>query len=487
MLTDGRQRAIVTGAVQKRLGIREGQADRPALRVAIVGAGPAGFYAAGHLLSTTDLHIRVDLFDRLPTPFGLVRGGVAPDHPKIKSVTRVFEKIAASPTFRFLGGVELGRDVHRSDLLARYHAVIYAVGAAGARPLNIPGEELPGCVSAPTFVGWYNGHPDHVGSAIDLSGDRAVVIGNGNVALDCARMLMLTARQLRGTDAADHAVRDLAHSTIAEAVVVGRRGPVQAAFTTPELRELGELESEIIVEPRDIELDPASRAWLEAGERVTGIRRNLEVLTGYAERPRSAAGRRIVLRFLRSPVEIRGDGRVEEIVLERNVLLTDSAGRIGTVATGERETLRCGLVVSAIGYIGTPLPELPYDRHRGIVPSLGGRVLDGAGRMTAEYVAGWIRRGPSGVIGTNKKCAQEAADVLLQDAREGRLLPPPVEDDFVESLQRSHMPVVAWEGWRRIDEHERTAGASVGRPRLKLTTYDGLHAVAAREPGGAPG
>ena len=444
------------------------------IQVAIVGAGPAGFYAASHLLASQAPAVQVDMFDRLPTPFGLVRAGVAPDHPKIKSVVRVFERVAANPGFRFLGGLEFGRDFGRAELLERYHAVVYAVGASSDRPLGIPGEDLAGNVPAARFVGWYNGHPDHVGCPVDLSVERAVVVGNGNVALDCARMLMLSRQELRLTDAADYAVEALGASAVRDVIVAGRRGPAQAAFTHPELLELGELEQAgVIIDPVEVELDEASQAWLDSGS-APGVRRILETLRGYAASEPPEKPRRIILRFLRSPAEIRGDGRVEEIVLERNTLVGDSTGRIVARPTGECETVPCGLVIRSIGYLGLPIADVPHDAGQGTVPNLEGRVLRDGAPSVGEYVTGWIRRGPSGVIGTNKKCAQEAAEALLEDARRC-LLPDRPEAD---ALIAAGGAAVDWSGWRRIDEHEVARGAGDGRPRVKLTTYDELHAVA---------
>jgi ferredoxin--NADP+ reductase len=451
--------------------------DSP-FRVAIVGAGPAGFYAAAHLLAS-DTAVEVDMFDRLPTPFGLVRAGVAPDHPKIKSVVRVFEKTARKPGFRFLGGVELGRDVHRSELRERYHAVLYSIGAATDRRLGIPGEDLPGSEAATTFVGWYNGHPDHPDREFDLDVERAVVVGNGNVAIDCARMLALGAGELHASDAAEHAIDVLAGSSIHEIVIAGRRGPAQAAFTNPELLELGELEqADVLVDPADVELDPASQAWLDSDAADGTSRRNVDILRGYAAREPAGRPRAIALRFQMSPVEIRGEGRVEEIVLERNRLEPAEDGRIVARPTGERETLACGLVLRSIGYLGVAIPEVPFDARRGVVPNVAGRVIDGEHHLTGEYVAGWIRRGPSGVIGTNKKCGQEAAASLLQDAAAGQLDAPPEQGDIVDVLAGRGVEPVGWEGWRRIDEHELERGESAGRPRIKLARYEDLDEVA---------
>jgi ferredoxin--NADP+ reductase len=444
------------------------------LRVAVVGAGPAGFYAAGHLLAG-DRPLCVDLFDRLPTPFGLVRAGVAPDHPKIKSVVRVYEKTAAKEGFRFFGGIELGRDLHRADLLERYHAVLYAIGAATDRRLGIPGEDLPGSEAATSFVGWYNGHPDFADREYDLDIERVVVVGNGNVAIDCARMLALSLDELRATDTADHAIEPLASEAVKEIVILGRRGPAQAAFTNPELRELGELElADVIVDPGDLELDEASQAWLESDASSKTARENVRILREYAAREPEGKPKRIVLRFLTSPVEILGDGRVEQIVVERNRLEPREDGSLAARPTGERETLDTGLVLRSIGYKGIAIPEMPFDEGKGTIPNVAGRVVDGEQHVTGEYVTGWIRRGPSGVIGTNKKDGQEAAGSVLADAEAGMLNAPPNDDDIADLLAERGVEPVDWEGWQRIDEHEVQAGADSGRPRVKLSRYEEL-------------
>jgi ferredoxin/flavodoxin---NADP+ reductase len=447
------------------------------LKVAIVGAGPAGFYAAGHLL-VAERSVGVDLIDRLPTPFGLVRGGVAPDHPKIKSVVRVYEKTAAREGFRFFGGVELGRDLHRGDLLERYHAVIYAIGAATDRRLGIPGEDLPGSEAATTFVGWYNGHPDHPDRDFDLNCERVIVVGNGNVAIDCARMLALSAEELRGTDTADHAIDLLASDAVKEIVILGRRGPAQAAFTNPELLELGELEqADVIVDPADVELDEASQAWLDSDEAGKTARENVRILREYAAREPAGKPKRIVLRFLTSPVELQGNGSVERIVVERNRLEPREDGSLAARPTGTRETLECGLVLRSIGYKGIAIPEVPFDDRRGTIPNVAGRVVDGEHHLTGEYVTGWIRRGPSGVIGTNKKDGQEAATTLLEDAEAGLLNEPVNDGDIADLLAERGVEPVGWEGWERIDAREQELGAGV-RPRVKLTRYEQLHGAA---------
>lgn len=446
------------------------------LRVAIVGSGPAGFYAAGQLLSSTDPTVTVDLYDRLPTPWGLVRFGVAPDHPKIKSVTRVFERTAQKPGFRFHGNVEVGRDVSHDELAAAYNAVLYAVGTPGDRRLGIEGEDLPGSESATEFVAWYNGHPDYSEMNFDLSCQRAVVVGNGNVALDVARMLALSVDELAVTDIADHAIECLRHSRVEEIVVLGRRGPAQAAFTNPELRELAELElADVVVDPAEVELDPVSAAELETADGT--VKRNVETLNLYAGMTPSGKPRRVVLRFLVSPVAIEGDGRVESITVERNELLPDETGALRARPTGIRERIETGLVLRSIGYVGKPLPGVPFDGGRNTVLNEGGRVLDPDTRqpIAGVYAAGWIKRGPSGVIGTNKKCAQETTELLLADHQAG-VLPPATTspDELLARLRAQGVDVIDYSGWEAIDAHERALGEPHGRPRVKLVRRDDL-------------
>jgi ferredoxin--NADP+ reductase len=421
------------------------------------------------------------MFDRLPTPWGLVRGGVAPDHPNIKAVSRVYEKTAQHPAFRFFGNVELGRDISHADLTARYHAVICAVGAQTDKQMGIPGEHLPGSWAATEFVAWYNAHPDYRELEFDLSQERAVVIGNGNVAADVTRMLALTRDELAVTDVADHALEVLAESRVREIVVLGRRGPAQAAFTNPELLELGEMtDADVVVDPCDVELDPLSRAWLESDAAHTTARKNVEILTGYAGRRPVGKSRRIVLRFLVSPVEILGRERVEGIRFCRNELVPDDNGQLRARATDVVEELECGLVFRSIGYRGTPLAGLPFDERRGVIPNDGGRILNGDRPRTGEYAVGWIKRGPTGIIGTNKRDAQETIKLLLEDLDAGRLLEPADPDrDSLEALLAERAPEhVTYAGWEAIDRAEKSAGEPYGRPRVKLCTFDELLAAA---------
>jgi ferredoxin/flavodoxin---NADP+ reductase len=461
-----------------------GTPDSP-LRVAIVGSGPAGFYAAEHVLKRDGVTAEVDMFDRLPTPFGLVRGGVAPDHPKIKSVIRVYEKTAARDGFRFFGNVQLGRDVSPAELAERYHAVIYAYGAETDRHLGIPGEDLEGSGPATAFVGWYNAHPDYADFEFDLSCERAVVIGNGNVAADVTRMLALTRDELTPTDTADHAIEGLGDCRVKEIVVLGRRGPVQAAFTNPELRELGEMaDADIHVDPAQLELDDLSRSYLENDADITA-RKNFEILTGFANKQPEGKPKRIVLRFLASPVEIQGDGRVERVVVGRNELYRDETGAIRPRDTGERETIEAGLVLRSIGYKGIAMDGIPFDDRRGVIPNEGGRVMDrgAGGHMPGQYVVGWIKRGPSGVIGTNKKDAQDTVDRLFEDVEAGNV-PEPAQTDSeaVDALLRERRPDhVTYQGWEAIDRAEVERGKPQGRPRVKFCRIDEMVEVASRE------
>jgi ferredoxin--NADP+ reductase len=456
------------------------------LRVAIIGAGPSGFYAADQIIKDPETHAQVDLFDRLPTPYGLVRGGVAPDHPKIKSVTRVYEKTAAKEGFRFFGNVEVGRDLNVEDFEQHYHAIIYTFGAEADRELGIPGEDLPGSYAATAFVGWYNAHPDYADRNFKLDqAKRAVVIGNGNVALDVARMLALDDAELRKTDIADHAIELLDASTIEEIVVLGRRGPAQAAYTNPEVKELGELEqADVIVSPEEIELDPASKAWIESDEADKTARVNVEIVQEYATRQPTGKPKKVALRFLSSPVEIKGGDRVESIVIGRNELV-DIDGNLKARDTGEREELACDLILRSVGYTGVPLRGVPFDERRGTILNEDGRVLEshGGDHRTGHYTAGWIKRGPSGVIGTNKKCATETVAHVFEDVAAGRLLDPasPDPNSIEELLRERGTHYVSFSGWEKIDAAEVGKGEPHGRPRVKFVRIDEMLETAAEQ------
>ncbi len=435
--------------------------------VAIVGSGPSGFFAAASLLkaadSSDDIDVTVDMLEMLPTPWGLVRSGVAPDHPKIKSISKQFEKTGEDPRFRFFGNVVVGEHLQAAELAERYDAVIYGIGAQSDRALNIPGEDLLGCMAAVDFVGWYNAHPHFQHMAPDLSGGRAVVVGNGNVALDVARILVTDPEVLALTDIADHALESLRPRSVEEVVIIGRRGPLQSAFTTLELRELGDLENvDVIVDPE--QLAGITDEDADAADKTT--KQNIKVLRDYASREPRPGHRRIVFRFLTSPLEIKGEGRVERIVLGRNELVTDS-GRVVAKHTGDREELPVQFVVRAVGYHGVPTPGLPFDDKSGTIPNTGGRV-EGSRN---EYVVGWIKRGPTGVIGTNKKDSQDTVDTLMNDLSGADDLAQFPEDhaDKLADWLASRQPILVTSAhWEIIDRHERTAGEPHGRPRVKL-------------------
>jgi ferredoxin/flavodoxin---NADP+ reductase len=435
--------------------------------VAIVGSGPSGFFAAASLLKAADgsdeFDVAVDMLEMLPTPWGLVRSGVAPDHPKIKSISKQFEKTAGDLRFRFFGNVVVGEHVSAAELAEHYDAVIYAVGAQSDRSLNIPGEDLAGSVAAVDFVGWYNAHPHFEQKAPDLSGARAVVIGNGNVALDVARILVTEPDALALTDIADHALEALRPRGVEEVVILGRRGPLQTAFTTLELRELADLDGvDIIVDPA--QLRAVSDQDAAAAGRTTN--HNIKVLRDYASKQPRPGHRRIVFRFLTSPIEIKGNTEVEQIVLGRNELVSDDSGRVVAKDTGAREQLPVQLVVRSVGYRGVPTPGLPFDNTTATIPNTAGRV---AGSRN-EYVVGWIKRGPTGVIGTNKKDSQDTVDTLLDDLVAAK--PADFGADHAQQLTdwlTSRQPKLVTDAhWKLIDDYERSSGEPHGRPRIKL-------------------
>lgn len=449
-----------------------GQAEAgPTLRVAIVGSGPAAFYTVQALQKTAGLNVRVDMFERLPMPFGLVRFGVAPDHPKIKKVVAVYEKLALDPGFRFFGNVEFGRDIHLEDLQRHYHQIVFATGAQTDRRLGIPGEELKRSHPATEFVAWYNGHPDFADYEFDLSQESAVVVGVGNVAVDVARILCRTPEELSETDIAGHALEALRQSKIREVWLLGRRGPAQAAFTNPEAKELGELQdADTFTLPEEIELDPASRQLVDSD---ASISRKVEILRDFSTRDLTGKPKRLGLRFLVSPVEILDDGAgaVGAVRIVRNELVQTENGSVTPRATDRFETLSAGLVFRSVGYRGVSLPKIPFRDDWGIVPNDRGRILasiDGP-RVPGLYVSGWIKRGPSGVIGTNKPDAVETVTCMVEDFSEGRCFAPESPLDAVGSLLEDRgARVVSYPDWQRIDAHEIETGAELGRPRLKM-------------------
>ncbi|MGQ4618943.1 FAD-dependent oxidoreductase [Nocardia sp. R7R-8] len=455
------------------------------LRVAIVGSGPSGCYAAAEVLARHP-GARVTMFERLPTPWGLVRAGVAPDHPETKEVIQLFERTAARPEFTFHLGVEVGRDITHEELSNHHHAVIYAVGASADQRLGIRGEDLPGSHSAAEFVAWYNGSPDARERTFDLSCERAVVIGNGNVALDIARILVADPADLARTDIADHALAQLGAGRIREVVVLGRRGPAQAAYTTPELMALGHLRNaDVVVDPAEARPDEVTD--LPSGPDGEIARYKVSVVQRFAAR-RPRHNRRIVLRYLRSPVEILGQEKVRALRVGVNELMDVSGtGRPEAIPTGQFEELTCGLVLRSTGYRGRPVPGLPFDDAAGRLPHRAGRVLDPATGepVVGAYVAGWIKRGPSGVIGTNKRCAHETVEALLADHATGRLREPALGAEKLDDLVAARRPnAFGYAGWLRLDRYERALGQASHRPRVKLVDAEQMAAVAGDELGG---
>ena len=455
-------------------------------RVAIVGAGPAGAFAASCLLRTAG-RLEIDLIERLPTPWGLLRGGVAPDHQEIKRLEDTFDRETLRRGCRFLGNLEVGVDISHADLMRHYSAVIYATGAQTDKSLGIPGEDLPGSRPATEFVAWYNGHPDYRGFEFDFSARRAVVIGNGNVAADVTRILTLSPDQLERTDIADHALAALRESRIEEVVVLGRRGPAQAAFTSAELRELGRLDGvDVRVDPASVELDPVSERWLNEMGTFTA-RTNVALLREFAARaPRDGATRRIDLRFLRSPVAIRGTDRVEAVDVQANEIVQAEDGSLrARPLEGELETIECGLVLRSVGYRAVPLPGVPFDERRFVLPNERGRVLSPDGELLpGVYAVGWIKRGPTGILGTNKRDAEETVASLVEDLRSGALpQPESPEGEQLDALLAQRKPdLVSVDGWRAIDALELERGRGEDRPRVKLASRDELLAAAASPP-----
>ena len=447
------------------------------LRVAIIGSGPSGFYAAAHLQAQADLTVEIDMFDRLPTPYGLVRGGVAPDHQKIKSVTKAYDRIASDPNFRFYGHVEFGKDVTHAELAAYYHAIIYAVGAQTDRRMGIPGEDLSGSHPATEFVAWYNAHPDFADHKFDLTQENVAVIGLGNVAMDVIRILARTPDELTETDIADYALDQLKHSSVKNIYVLGRRGPAQSAFTNPEIKELGELDdASVIVAPNEVTLDPVSRQYIDSGvDKVAN--KNVEILKGFAAQGDTGKPRKIIMRFCVSPVEIIGTDKVEAIKVVKNELVPDEKGDLKAKPTDQFETIPVGLVFRSVGYKGQAVPGVPFDDRSGTIPNNLGRVLTApktGEQVIGDYAVGWIKRGPSGIIGTNKPDSVETVNSLLEDFRAGKVLSPATPDrsKLEELLKSRNIQYVTFADWHFLDTVEQERGEFRSAPRLKFSKVD---------------
>jgi ferredoxin/flavodoxin---NADP+ reductase len=451
------------------------------LRIAVFGAGPAGFFATEELLKQPGRAVTVDLFDRLPTPYGLVRGGVAPDHQNTKGVIKQFERTAARPGFRFFGNVTFGVDLSLEEVLAHYHQVLFATGAEADRRLGVPGEDLRGSHPATAFVGWYNGHPDYRDARFDLGAEQVAVVGNGNVAVDVARILARSVDDLARTDIAEHALDALRLSRVKEVFLLGRRGPAQAAFSNPELRELTALAGvDLVVRPEDLELDAVNRAFLERHP-SRHPQRNWELLAAHSAKGEGTQPRKIRMRFFVSPVEILGTHRIEGLRVERNRLVEDAQGGFSAQGTGAFEEIPSQLVFRSVGYKGHRLAGVPFDDRHGIIPHLEGRVIDPLTNapLPRVYVAGWIKRGPSGVIGTNRPDAVATVRVMLADAECGSVFDPlsANPDGVPPLLARKHIQPVTFEAWTRIDSIEMASGQQRGKPREKLTTLAELLAA----------
>ena len=458
--------------------------DSSPLRVAIIGSGPAAFYAVEYLLKQAGRTVQVDMIERLPTPYGLVRGGVAPDHQKIKSVIRIYEGIAKLPGFRFFGNLEFGRDLSLEDLAAHFHQIVFASGAQTDRHIGVPGEDLAGVHSATEFVAWYNGHPDFRDRRFDLSVERAAIVGVGNVAIDVSRILLLSQAERELTDMAPYALAALAESRVREVSMLGRRGPAQAAFMNLEIKEMGHrIDGDVVVAPADVELDEMSAAEVEAGGRIA--REKMDILRAYAAAAPTGKPGRLNVRFLASPLEFLGDaeGHVRGLRIERNELVRDERGGIACRGTGKIEELPVGLVFRSVGYKGVALPGVPFDARRGVIPNAQGRVLDAPGGAAVRglYASGWIKRGPSGVIGTNKADSVETAKAMLDDATQGaRLSPISPSAEAFEAFARTRQPrFVSFDDWMRIDRIEIERGTALSRPRVKFTAIEDMLAALA--------
>ncbi|MBN1869809.1 MAG: FAD-dependent oxidoreductase [Candidatus Omnitrophica bacterium] len=451
-----------------------GTEERP-LRIAIIGSGPSGFYAA-HPLLKSGLKVKVDMYDRLPAPYGLVRYGVAPDHAKIKNVTNVFKKIAELPGFSFLGNVNVGKDISVEGLKRFYDAIIFTSGAETDRKLGIPGEDLKGSHTATEFVAWYNGHPDYRSRQFDLSGQVAVIIGQGNVAIDVCRILCKTVEELKNTDIAQHALDALAKSNIKEIHLIGRRGPVQAKFTAAEIREFGELtDCDPIVDPKDLEVSDVSQAELDNPKNAANLK-NYKILQSYANRQPSGKPKKFVIHFLESPVELAGKGKLQKLILEKNKLVGEP-GKQTAQGTGIKTEMNCDILFRSVGYRGISIEGVPFHDKWGVFPNKDGRVTDGEHVVPGFYTAGWIKRGPSGVVGTNKPDSEETVARLLEDVNQLTPCKQPDTKAVLELLAKKSVWVVSFDDWQKIDASEIARGQKVGKPREKYTSVDEMLSV----------
>ena len=438
------------------------------LKAAIVGSGPSGFYAAEALFRERK-DIQIDMFDRLPTPYGLVRGGVAPDHPKIKLVTAVYDKIANSPGYSFYGNVNVGADLTLAELSSAYHVVLFASGANTDRRLAIPGEDLHGSHTATEFVGWYNGHPDYRDCTFDLSQESAVIIGQGNVAADVARILATPVEALRRTDIAEHAIEALSNSRVSDIYIVGRRGPVQAKFTPVELMELGKIPGcDAIVMPDDLDIGDASATELE-NPKSDDLRKNFEIFRKFAA-GKSTAKKRIHFRFLESPIRLEQDpvSRTLKLSLAKNVLAGPAFSQAAQPTSTVSE-LRCGLVFRSIGYRGAAIDGLEFDAGSGTIRNVRGRCVNGSEVIAGTYVTGWIKRGATGVIGTNRADSIETVASIKEDLAALESTPKPGGERIQSLLRQRNIRFVHFAQWKIIDRKETYRGKLKDKPREKFT------------------
>jgi ferredoxin--NADP+ reductase len=450
------------------------------LTVAVVGAGPSGFYAVDALLKAPGLNVRVDLFDRLPTPYGLVRGGVAPDHQKIKSVTVVYEKTALDPRVRFFGNVKLGRDLTVDELRARYDKIVYAIGCESDRHMEIVGEGLSGSQSATEFVGWYNGHPDHRKLTFDLSCEAVAVIGVGNVAMDVTRLLACDPESLVKTDITDYALDALRNSSVKTVWLLGRRGPAEAAYSPAEIEEIGKLSTaDLVVDPAEAAVDEVSRGDLAEGS----VKKKVEYVQARAALGAGSKPKKVRLRLRVSPVDILGkEGRVTGLRVEKNKLVADGSGGVKAVGTGEFETLPVGLVLRSVGYRGIPVPGMPFDEKAGRIANIAGRVTAGGAPLTGEYVVGWAKRGPSGLIGTNRADSVATVALMLEDWKAGKFPAHAVDaapESIIELMKSRGTAFVTFAQWKELDRLELAAGAKAGKIREKFTRIEDMVAALA--------